>query len=168
MHPQYFSLQENIDRPPLMDTSTYNLWSLLGADSEGQELYFMARILRGTIHQQSLALDDQAVQEKTLGDCSGVGRLSRHDVPTSTLGITPNDLVEYVSTSYLWLPLLNPSTYTSQMLAFVLWMMSLFRFTTVHGGTSVWVKHHLGVLKIKDPPIIQCKPFIVIVTNQTF
>eukprot|EP00434_Breviolum_minutum_P000486 symbB.v1.2.000419.t2/scaffold30.1/size407774/35 len=31
--------------------------------NEGQELYFMARILRGTIHQQSLALDDQAVEE---------------------------------------------------------------------------------------------------------
>eukprot|EP00435_Cladocopium_sp_Y103_P027807 s1893_g6.t2 len=56
--------------------------------NEGQELYFMARLLRGTIHQQGLALNDEAVEKTALlgcdedstGPCYGEDRISFKDM----------------------------------------------------------------------------------------
>ncbi|CAK9046205.1 eEF1A lysine and N-terminal methyltransferase (eEF1A-KNMT) (Methyltransferase-like protein 13) [Includes: eEF1A lysine methyltransferase [Durusdinium trenchii] len=63
---ELFEAQRLAEQLPVLDAALHRAEQRLRAErsSEGQELYFMARILRGTIHQQSSGLDDQAVEEK--------------------------------------------------------------------------------------------------------
>eukprot|EP00913_Durusdinium_trenchii_P020829 g19568.t1 len=62
---ELFEAQRLAEQLPVLDAALHRAEQRLRAErsSEGQELYFMARILRGTIHQQSSGLDDQAPRD---------------------------------------------------------------------------------------------------------